>query len=527
MKNPYKIHTFNVLWGKILSITMSSIFFHRNVMVKIGLYSVLFLVIFAGGFLRFRALSLQPYWMDESFTINAVMSIGEHGSTILDSGRSYSCPIYCYPTAFFAKIFGADAFSYRFVAAAAGTIFIAVIFLIASVFFDRFTAILTTIFVVFSYFQIAWSRQARWYTLFELFFWLALFFFYLLVRKESNKVVYGALTLLFTILAIATHALGVLLPIIFLAWLLFDRTELKKRFVRTALMIAGIIVAAIAALWIFSNTGTALALVQNIKPSYELPYWLNFYLRNYWLFIPFALIALWDTKNLRRKEIRWLGSALLIYLIPLSFLTNVVEYRYLFMLTPVFFMLGALGMQFVAEYFPKTYQKVIFYSIIFLLFFTIGGGVAWPQNMYFLESDNPGSLGARPHYAFTPQPDWNGAYAFISSHETPSDIVISSLPTFNKIFLGQAGYWIEYNYLGFTDTASMVHSGREYYVGAQAIGSVSDLKSLMQSHHGFIIYDYMAAGLISPDILAYISTNARQVFYENTNSYSQVWVYQF
>ena len=140
--------------------------------------AVLLCLLAWGGFLRVQALSASPYWMDEGYTINAVLGILEHGTQTLDSGQTYACPMYCYPTAAIAKTFGENAFSYRILAALAGTLFIVVIYFAGAQLFGPVVGLLAAFFATFSYWQIAWSRQARWYTLFEVFIWLAIISFY-------------------------------------------------------------------------------------------------------------------------------------------------------------------------------------------------------------------------------------------------------------------------------------------------------------------------------------------------------------
>ncbi len=185
---------------------------------------ILVLLLLAGGYLRIISLGSQSYWMDEGFTINATLSVLEHGNTVLDSGKNYPCPTYCYPTAGIARLFGESAFSYRLLSALAGVALVAVIFFLAKSLFTMPVGLLAALFTTFSYFEIAWSRQARHYTLFELFFWLALFFFYKALYDETSKrkIVWGVLCATGTGLARGTHGLGSLLPIIFAAWWFFE-----------------------------------------------------------------------------------------------------------------------------------------------------------------------------------------------------------------------------------------------------------------------------------------------------------------
>ncbi len=511
---------------------------------KISIIWILLLsLVIIGGILRFYRLSSQSYWMDEGYTVNAVLSVLDHGSTILDSGQNYSCPTYCYPAAYLVNLFGNSPSSYRLLSVLAGLIFIIAIFFITKKFFDKNIALLSTFFVTLSYWEIAWSRQARWYTLFTLLFWLALYFYYQSLYSNKRKYLNISLTAIFTVLAVITHGLGYLLPLIFIGWILIDQIFIQRKF-NWKKSLAVVAVGAII-VWLFnliSNIDVISYLFNNLDLHYVLPYYLNFYLRTYWLFILFAIIAFFNRDSAYKKEIYFLLFILSAYLIPLSFFTDIVHYRYMFHLTPIFIMLGSMGMLCVYRDIKPIYGRVIFWIATLGLFATVAGGVFIPETMYYLESDNPETLD-RPYYAYTPQPNWNAAYAFIRANRATGDIIISSHPQFNKIFLGEAGYWIKYNYLGFDNRVEYSHDDHEYYVGAKIIDDLAELRELLgdasqvpqvskvtrvTKPHGFIVFDLMSIdGRIPQNIQEYIMTDLTLVFHEKTNEYSEIWVYRF
>lgn len=491
----------------------------------------------SGAFLRVYTLSTQPYWMDEGYTINAVLSIQEKGVSILDSGLPYSCPLYCYPTAWLADTLGNSAFSYRILSALAGTLFILVFFFITQRLFTKSTALLATTFLTFSYWHIAWAHQARWYTLFTVFFWLALFFFYRLssiewhapTKKLSILALYAVLTVLCTVLAVKTHTLGVLLLLIFPAWLCIDACFYRKKALpwRNTLSYPLVAFGVGFVVLLVAYKDTFFWLLQDIHLYYTLPYYLSFYLTHYWLFIvPFILVFPFLSKEQKRPAL-FLFLVVLAYLIPLSFLTNIVHYRYLFHLTPALFMLGAVAFTYGAAHCKTNTAKAILLAVPIALFFYVGEGIYKPATFYTLESDSPALIGARPHIAYTPQPHWNNAYAYIQEHRKEGAIVVSSHPHFNKIFLHEAGYWIQYNYLGITGTPSTVTDGKEYYVGATALSDLAAIQNTVAMHHGFIVFDYMAKdGRIPAETVSYIET-LPLAYHEKTNAFSEVWVYAF
>jgi hypothetical protein len=561
---------------------------------------ILTLIVLFGLFLRFYQLGRQSYWMDEGYTINAVISAAHNGyangSSLLDSGGQYFCPLYCYPTQLISQAVGQNAVAYRLLAAFFGIIFIILAYFLTKIFFqNKKAALLTAFFVAASYWQIAWSRQARWYTELEVFFWLALLFFYLFLNfyhSNFKKYLYLGLAIIFTIAAIATHKLAYLLPLIMLAWYLLslqgsaaaggdeaipdpEKKTGLLHFVRNDKVKKSFIaILAAAALVAFAEYGLGLHFIahalKNVSFHYNLPYYLSFYLRNYWFLLEIVIYGYISATPAQRRKMTLLLLPFLIYLIFLSFFTQIIHYRYLFHANLFIYILSAVT---IIDIFGKIREKsklfplqpeldldipvapasktlpallknsflwiIAILALIIILYFATGEGVIFPKNSYLLESDNPTKL-HRPYYAYTPQPDFNAAYAAIKNNLQPGEIVISSHPHFNKIFLNQPGYWIKYNYLGMEDTPNTIFLSsqassegsvpyyREYYVGAAVINNLAELKNIIQTHHGYIVFDYMATdGRIDPAIINYIQKTLPIFFYNRINSYSQIWVYKF
>jgi len=508
---------------------MQKISFILNNLSKKYLNIILLVVIILfGSFLRFHQLDKQSYWMDEGYTINAVISAQENGitnngSSILDSGKTYFCPMYCLPTIGISKIFNNNAFSFRILAVILGILSIILIFFVSKLLFkDNKISLLSTFFMSFSYWQIAWSRQARWYTMFLFFFWLAIFFFYKALYIDKNKISNYTFTILFTILAILTHKLAILLPFIFIFWIIFKNFKnLNKLNKKTILpIIIFLIIPFIISPQFFSN-------IKNIDLSYNLPYYLNFYLRNYFLFIALAIFYFFNTSKKNKHKIYFLIIPFVFYLFSLSLLTSIVHYRYLFHLTPLFFILGSAGAVDIYKNIKNNHLKNSFILSLILIFFISGQGVIKAQNFYLLEADNPKSFN-RPYYAYTPQADFNQAYQVIKDNLQNNDIIISSHPHFNKIFLNRAGYWLKYDYLGFEDKVEEIKNNKEYYVGAEVIDGLANLKNITDNNSGIIVFDYMAQdNRIPPETIDFIRDNLELIFENKINIYSQIWVYRF
>jgi len=491
---------------------------------------LLLAIIALGSFLRVYQLNKQSYWMDEGYTVNAVISAAhngyDRGSSILDSGGRYFCPLYCYPTEIITRIAGDNTWSYRTLAVLAGIFFIFLVYLITKVIFkNNKAALLAAGFTSFSYWQIAWSRQARWYTLLEVFFWAALLLFYLFLKAKNKKqkIISLLLSLFFTILAIATHKLAYLLPLIMLGGYFILNRPTKKQALISIIAAGGVIA--------FVEFGLGLHFIthalKNISFHYNLPYYLSFYLRNYWLFIALAIYGYFASEKEQKQKIIFLALPFLVYLVFLSFLTNIIHYRYLFPLTAALYIIASIVIIDISGKIRQNYGKIIGLFLLILVFFISRQGVIFPKDYYFLEADDPSEL-SRPYYAYTPQPDFNAAYAAIKGNLKSEEIVISSHPHFNKIFLNQPGDWIKYDYLGMEDTPKTIKDNKEYYVGATVINNLEELKKITATKHGYLVFDYMAADdKIKPEIISYIQNNLELFFFNEKNSYSKIWVYRF
>lgn len=522
-------------------------------------WSVLAIIVFVGGLFRMYELNTAPYWMDEGYTVIATLSIEHTGHSILPSGETYWCPLYCYPAAALTKHFNNSAASYRAFAGIAGILFIIAIAIVSKKMFGGLVSLLVAGVTAFSYWQIAWSRQARWYTLFALFFWIAIYCFYRLLYDEKlsrrARILYLFGTIIATVLAILTHALGYLLPFLLCIWYIFSYVQKKKParllHVALALCITALVIFVLEkvfALHFFASLSHLVTFHNNFF-SYTRFIW-----REYWLFLVFALIALarpffpqrfFETKSKTPAQTSVLNTntrffllyIALAYFIPLAFFTELIEYRYVFHVMPAIMILGIVGMVDVARLFSHRATRAAHRFFItagiaacfIAVFFISGEGVLKPHSFYLLEADNPETTPGLPYYAYTPQPDWNAAYAFVKTHPLGNnDTIISTMPQFTKIFLDTPGYWIAYDYLGQGNTASLITNGREHYVGAMALTTLDELKNLTTHTHGYIIFDYMAIDDRLPDdVVTYMISSFPEVFHSRTNAYSEVWVYQF
>ncbi|MCW1892514.1 MAG: glycosyltransferase family 39 protein [Candidatus Uhrbacteria bacterium] len=491
----------------------------------------LFIILTFGAYLRFEGLNRQSYWMDEGYTVNAVISQISNGTerlgSVLDSGNRYFCAIYCAPTAWIVQIFGAHPWSFRVLAGLCGVFVILLTYAVTKKFFnDQRITMLSTALVAVSYWQIAWSREARWYTMLELLFWLALFTYPLTGKKDRPwthpvRIFFMAI---FSAIAILIHPLAYLLPIILLAWFWIEHRPNIKTLTIATLGVLGFLA--------FAEFALGVHLFTSSTPVFSLQnhgiYYVSFYLRQYWLFIAFAIYGYFVAPQHDRRRFLLLALPFFLYLIGLAFFSSTIEYRYVFHTTLAFFILGAYGCVRALEAIKDDFWRIITGLLCVATLLAEQQIVLNPLSFYTLEADDPTTVYGRSYYAYTPQPNFHQAYATIKERIQPDDIVISSHAHFNKIFLQQPGYWLGYDYLGRSGVGIPKTQTHEPYVNASVVHDLDELVALMESRHGYIVFDHMSTDRrIRPEIIDYIRTHATLIFDEERNSYSKIWVYRF
>ncbi len=491
---------------------------------------ILLSLLVLGSFLRLEGLNRQSYWMDEGYTVNAVLAQVKNGtrhfSSVLDSGQIYSCPLYCHPTSWIERWLGNQPLSYRLLSALIGALFIFIIYKVSLEIFKKpGAALLTSFFITFSYWQIAWSRQARWYTLLEVFFWLAVLFFFRFLRHTNtrSRIIAFGLAILFTLLAIATQGIAYLLPILFLTWHFIEKRPPIKRLLAPLGMTVGfLLIAQFAFHLIFLRQVFAQITFNN-----HIFYYASFYWRTYWpiwLVIGYGLIR--ATSDQRRMYLLLL-SPFFAYFLSISLFTEIIHYRYLFHTTPALFLIAGNVIMNEIERQKNRWKQLGIIAISLVIFFGTGLGIVFSKAFYTLEADDPATL-RRSYYAYTPQPNFNAAYRFVRDHKKADDLIITTQPQFNPVFLGQAGYWLAYSYLD-NDRLDPVSTGeRERYANAIIIHSEAELEPLIEQRHGYVIIDSMAAdGRLPLALIRFIQSHSALDFYDQQNSYSSIWVYRF
>ncbi len=497
-------------------------FIHNQNYSKIVVAIILLLIIVWGFILRVYKLGEQSYWIDEGYTVNAVLSTLEKGYPTLDSGQDYRRSILnTYLIAGAVKIGGFNPIATRSVAVIFGTGSILLIYLLGKRFFHELVGLGAAFLISLSYWQIAWSRQSRMYIQLQFFFLLSIYIFLSLLEKFSYKKLIFLIIL--TGATIFSHFFGYfLLPIYLVVLILKLFTEKKEKIKlyfqdKTRVMIfSGVLIISIIIM-----VDLIIAFFQQVNKN---GYFLG---KNYQMFLftyipiifSLAIIGMLLVL-LERKRILVSLTLIISYLLPylvITFSAKTLHYRYLFFLTPLLFLFAVYTLFFISNKFKM--QKSLFIGLLIII---IGGSVFishrfmvfLPQVNYYLES-------------FTPQPNFKKAYEVIKQISFDENkVIISPYTQMDKVYLGKSDYWLAIDLNGGYLNQQLLPE-REFYNNAITIKNVEQLKQIIDEQSGYIVVDDMALSIrLERDIIDLIGE--QQLIYTDQERYgSRIWVFAF
>ena len=190
-----------------------------NKKVEITLLAAILLFAF---FIRIYALGNAPFWIDESISSIASTNILEKGLPIFDSGAMYNrALVFHYIQAFFLN-FGSTDFMVRFFSVICGLLTVFLAYKIGKE-YSKSGGLISALFMAVFYLEVFYSRQARFYQLFQLMFFLSLYLLY--KSKENPKFIYLALISFF--ITVDTQIAGLILIPFFIGHMLIYNKKQK------------------------------------------------------------------------------------------------------------------------------------------------------------------------------------------------------------------------------------------------------------------------------------------------------------
>jgi len=186
-------------------------------------YLFLAIILVFAFFLRVYSLGTPPFWIDESISSIASKMILQKGLPIFDSGIFYGRAfVFHYLQAFF-LLFDQTEFLARFVSVIFGLFTIVLAYFIGKE-YSKSGGIISALFMSVFYLEVFFSRQARFYQMFQFLFFLSIYFLY----KSKNNLKYLYLSLISFFITINTHIAGLVLAPFFILHIFIYNKDWKK-----------------------------------------------------------------------------------------------------------------------------------------------------------------------------------------------------------------------------------------------------------------------------------------------------------
>jgi hypothetical protein len=201
-------------------------FMKKSFFEKISLEHVfLSIILLFAFFLRVFRLGRPSLWIDESTSTIAASMILVKGLPIFDSGFLYSRAYLFHFLQSFFLLFGETEFLARFASVIIGLLTIVLVYYIGKE-YSKSGGLISALFMSVFYLEVFYSRQARFYQLFQLLFFLSL---YLLYKSRKNpKFLYASLVALFV--TINVQIAGLVLAPFFVLHILFYSEKWRRYF---------------------------------------------------------------------------------------------------------------------------------------------------------------------------------------------------------------------------------------------------------------------------------------------------------
>ena len=395
------------------------------------------LILIFALFLRVYALGTPPLWIDESISAVASKSIINHGFPVFDSGASYGrAYLFHYLEAFFILIGGNSDFNARIISVIFGVLTVLFAYFIGKE-YSKSGGVICALFMAVFYLEVFYSRQGRFYQLFQLMFFLSLFLLY--KSKDKKILIWPALISFFIV--INTQVAGlVLVPFFFIHILLYNR----KHWYLSLVVLIPVLLHIISVLSVTSGLDTAVNYIS----------WYSGYTSNIkYLLILLVPGVIWSFFKNKRLT-------LLIVLPALSLLLGIFFVK-LFALRYMYFFVFPMVLysSLIMAYFYDNYGKWILVSIIILLLF--------PSNLFFtynyVNVIKPIDHNLRDFSA--PEIDYKSIPEYVITELKESSVLMTFFSPGVEWYIKKPDYVFPFSMNGI-GTDSLSYNGLDVYSGA-------------------------------------------------------------
>jgi len=187
---------------------------------NIIIFIIVLIITIYGAWVRLSNLHTLSLWFDDGQAYLGTLGVLKYGYPMMPSGFVlYHTILTFYIRVFPALILGLNEVALRLPSAIFGVLIIPLIFLFVKEVSNKYIATISAIITSLNFWQIEFSREARYYSEFQFFYLLSVYFFYLGFIKE--KKIFKVLYLIFFLLTTLTIHLGFSLIFLFLPLLIY------------------------------------------------------------------------------------------------------------------------------------------------------------------------------------------------------------------------------------------------------------------------------------------------------------------
>lgn len=488
------------------------LFMRKIATKKLAVWSLMIFLVAAGFFLRSYQVGSSSLWIDEGFTITQVRAIQEHGYPLLASGKIEWKDVLL-PYLLSALPSGDNVLWFRMISVIFGTASIIAVYLLGKSVFGGRVALLASSMIAFSYGHIAWSRQIRSYSLLVFFFLLCLMF--LFHYRQTRQVKFLAVSVASGLLAVASKLSGLFLFPVMVWYVAQSKKSAYMLMTKRKGLIVFDILALSALAWLWRDADRGISLVTSLH--YLGFYFVEYFWKSFGIVFVLALMGMhrvWRHRPKKWTEHQALIAIFFLSLFAVSFFMYVNQKRYLLFVTPLLFLYASFFLEYWASLFKR--KTLVLVATVVLCIgidqLTVRSFLFIPKTFFALEE-------------YTPQPNFNKAYAVLRDVIKPGDIIVSAYPFMDQIYLGRSDYALALSYTGREGDLSVTGEHREYYSGAPEVLSITKIKELAMQSDVYIVLDDMALERVDTKYIDFIQGNTELFWSDAVASGQSLFIY--
>lgn len=435
------------------------------------------LVLYWGAYLRLFNLADVSFWIDEAFTIEAATS-----KSISDMGlQDWRSILYNSLLGVWLRVVGESELNSRLPSVFFGLCLVAACAYYAKRKGGMLAGLFITIFLSLSYWQIAWSRQAREYALLSLLVWGSMILIDRLSDSSLNNWQKLIVVLAATCLAAGVHPFGLIVPIIAILhglWSLWPSSDSTRKGLIVLLIIVLFIAATLLTRDLFEIEGALYSVYLGFLRS---AYWPLF------IGIPIVVFALGQSKF--NPQIPWLISIVLFGGLIVTLALPLTNLRYIQFLIPGIALIVALGIaQLKTRWVDTNILRFLIFAALLSVMLFENALLLKPQKNYALESYSVNAS----FVFYTPQPKFKLAYSYLNNRLPDVDL-ITPYPAMSRRYRSQddlvaLNVGLEYPRL------KQQRLQREHYTGVYYADGPVLQQLAKQLDQIYILIDQMAMG---------------------------------